>query len=371
MSSALFSALSLSPTLILKNRIVMAPLTRSREGESRIPNTLMAEYYTQRASAGLIIAEATSISEQGLGWLNTPGIYSQEHVEGWKIVTKAVHEAGGKIFLQLWHCGRASHSLFQKNHQLPVSASALAIQNDQIRTSEGKKPYEVPRAMETSEMAGIVSDYVQAARRAKEAGFDGVEIHGANGYLLDQFLQSCTNDRTDAYGGSIENRARLMLDVTKAVCQEWPEGHVALRLSPNGRYNDMGSSPDYRETFLYVAEQLNQFKLAYLHIMDGIGFGAPELGEPMTLKDFRAVYHGVLMGNVDYTQEKAESAINSKDADLIAFGRPYIVNSDLVARFQNGWPVDTTEDMSTWYSFGAEGYTTYPTYAQPPQPARL
>jgi N-ethylmaleimide reductase len=369
MSPTLFSSIELSPSLALKNRIVMAPMTRARAGESRIPNALMAEYYTQRASAGLIISEATSISEQGIGWLNTPGIYTPEQVEGWKKVTQAVHQAGGKIFLQLWHCGRASHSLFQKDHQLPVSASALAIQNDQIHTHEGKKPYEVPRALETSELKGIVADYARGAKLAKEAGFDGVEIHGANGYLLDQFLQSCSNQRTDAYGGSIENRSRLLLEVVEAVCKEWPEGHVAIRLSPNGRYNSMGS-PDYRETFLYAAEQLNKFKLAYLHIMDGIGFGAPESGEPMTLKEFRSVYNGILMGNVDYTQEKAESAINSGDSDLIAFGRPYIVNPDLVERFQNGWPLDTTVDMSKWYSFEAEGYTTYPMYQahQTPQP---
>ena len=347
--------------LNLKNRIFMAPMTRSRSGTERVPNELMATYYGQRASAGLIISEATSISKQAIGWLNTPGIYNDAQVEGWKIVVSKVHQEQCPIYLQLWHCGRASHSSFQDGGVLPVSASALKIENDQIHTPLGKLPYEIPRALETTEIAGIVADYKAAAERAKLAGFDGVEIHGANGYLIDQFLQSKTNQRQDQYGGSIENRLRFLKEVLEAVLTVWPANRVAVRLSPNGRYNDMGSD-DYQETFLAAAKLLDGYKLAYLHIMDGTGFGAPENGPPMTLRDFRAVYSGTLVGNVGYTPETAEKAITSRDADAIAFGRPFITNPDLVARVQHGWPLNISEDMSTWYAFDAHGYTDYPVY---------
>ncbi|MGB3517062.1 MAG: alkene reductase [Elainellaceae cyanobacterium] len=360
-SPALMTSFTLG-SLPLKNRVVMAPLTRSRAGEERMANELMAEYYAQRASAGLVISEATVVSKQGIGWINSPGIYSDAQADAWKQVTEAVHAKGGLIFLQLWHCGRASHSSFH-NGELPVSASDIKINGDEIHTPTGKHPYENPRPLETEEVVAVVEDYRKAAERAKAAGFDGVEIHSANGYLIDQFLQTKTNHRSDRYGGSLENRFRFLKEITEAVLTVWSPDRVGVRLSPNGVFNDMGS-PDYRETFLYVAEQLNTFKLAYLHVMDGLAFGFHELGEPMTLSEFRGVFDQALMGNCGYSQEMAEEAIAKEQADLIAFGRPYISNPDLVERFANGWELNPISDMSTWYSFDAEGYTDFPTYEE-------
>lgn len=362
MDSSLFKPLNVGD-LSLDNRIVLAPMTRSRAGTERLSNALMAEYYAQRASAGLLITEATVVSQQGIGWLDSPGIFSEAQAESWKLVTEAVHQRGTPIFLQLWHCGRASHSSFHENGELPVSASAVKLEGDHIHTPTGKQPYETPRALETDELPAVVDDYWRAAASAMRAGFDGVEIHAANGYLLDQFLQSRTNQRTDAYGGCIENRYRLLHEVVEAVSSVVPHQRVGVRLSPNGVFNDMGS-PDYRDHFLYVAEQLNQFKLAYLHLLDGLAFGFHELGEPMTLAEFRDLYQGVLMGNCGYTQETAEAAVRDGHADLIAFGRPFISNPDLVKRFANGWPLAPEADMASWYAgdLGAEGYTTFPAY---------
>jgi N-ethylmaleimide reductase len=347
--------------LSFPNRVVLAPLTRSRAGESRIPNDLMATYYTQRASAGLIISEATMISTQAIGWLNSPGIYNEEQVHGWKSVIEAVHAKGGHIFLQLWHMGRASHSSFQPNGELPVAPSAIAIAGDGIHTPVGKMPYEVPRALETEEIPNIVEDYRKAAENAKRAGFDGVEIHGANGYLIDEFLQSRTNQRSDRYGGSKENRFQFLKEITEAILTVWDAKRVGVRLSPNGVFNDMGS-PDYRESFLYYAQQLNTYGLGYLHIMDGLAFGFHNLGTPMTLAEFRAVFEGILIGNCGYSQEAAEEAIKAGNADMIAFGRPYISNPDLVERFAHNWPLNPISGMETWYSFEAEGYTDFPAY---------
>ena len=347
--------------LSLKNRVVLAPLTRARAGADAIPNALMAEYYAQRAGAGLLISEATAISQQGFGWVNAPGIYTDEQTQAWKQVTDAVHAKGTPIFLQLWHTGRASHSSFQVDNQLPVAPSAIKIEGMEAHTAQGKQPYETPRALETEEIAQIVEDYRQAAANAKEAGFDGVEIHSANGYLLDQFLQSKTNHRTDKYGGSIDNRYRFLKEVVEAVLTVWNAGQVGVRLSPNGNFNDMGSS-DYRETFTYVLEQLNSYKLGYLHAIDGLAFGFHELGEPMTIAELRKVYDGVLMGNCGYDRNSAELAISSGDADLIAFGRAYISNPDLVARFANNWELNPDADMAVWYSSDAKGYTDFPTY---------
>jgi N-ethylmaleimide reductase len=295
----------------------------------------MAEYYTQRATAGLLISEATVISDQAIGWRNSPGIYNDAQVEGWKIVTAAVHAHNTPIFIQLWHCGRASHSDFHENGSLPVAPSAIKLSGDFIHTPIAKQPYQTPRTLETEEVAAIVLDYLQAAQRAQEAGFDGIEIHGANGYLIDEFLQSKTNQRTDIYGGSLENRYRFLREIVSAILTVFPANRVGVRLSPNGVFNDMGS-PDYRETFLYVAQQLNSFGLAYLHVMDGLGFGFHQLGEPMTLAEFRGVFQNALMGNCGYNQETAEAAIQAHDADLIAFGRPFISNPDLVERFRHG-----------------------------------
>jgi N-ethylmaleimide reductase len=357
---ALLSPLKMGD-LVLKNRVVLAPLTRSRAGAERLANGLMAEYYAQRASAGLLITEATVISKQAIGWLDSPGIYTDAQAEAWQQVTAAVHEQQTPIFLQLWHMGRASHSSFQENNQLPVAPSAIAIAGDEIHTPIGKQPYEIPRALETEEIPGIVEDYRASAQRARAAGFDGVEIHGANGYLIDQFLQSKTNQRRDRYGGSLENRYRFLQEVTEAVLTVFPAHRVGVRLAPNGAFNDMGS-PDYRETFLYVAEQLNAYGLAYLHVMDGLGFGFHNLGQPMALAEFRRVFDNPLMGNCGYNQETAETAIRDGNADLIAFGRPYISNPDLVARFAHNWPLNPSDDMTYWYSGGATGYTDYPTY---------
>ena len=348
-------------TLQLKNRVVMAPMTRSRGGKEQLANPLMAKYYSQRASAGLIITEGTFISQQSIGWMNVPGIYLPEHVPAWRQVVDAVHENGGKIFVQLWHCGRASHSSF-RNGQLPVAPSAVKLNGDSIHTPAGKVEYETPRAMELQEIKQTVADYKNAAKLAKQAGFDGVEIHSANGYLLDEFLQSKTNLRTDAYGGSVENRFRLLKEIVEELVSVWGPDRVGVRLAPNGIFNDMGS-PDFRETFLYVAEQLDKMQLAYLHVLDGLAFGFHKLGEPVTLADLRKVFSGALMGNCGYEVETAESAIESGAADLIAFGRPYIANPDLVERFANGWPLAEAADMSTWYSFDEKGYADYPTYA--------
>lgn len=361
-SPALLSPFKLGD-LPLKNRVVLAPLTRSRAGEARMPNALMAEYYAQRASAGLIITEATVISTQAIGWLNTPGIYSDEQLEAWKQIVTAVKTRETPIFMQLWHCGRASHSSFHENSQLPVAASAIKINGEGLHTPVGKQPYETPRALETDEIPSVVEDYRQAAERAKNAGFDGVEIHAANGYLIDTFLQTKTNHRTDSYGGGVENRYRFLKEIVEAIITVFPANRVGVRISPNGVFNDMGS-PDYRESFLYIAEQLNTYNLAYLHLVDGLALGFHELGTPMMLAEFREVFGGTLIGNCGYTQELAETAISRGVADLIAFGRDLISNPDLVERFTHGWPLNPPAEMRAWYSFGPEGYVDFPTYEE-------
>ncbi|MCB0334837.1 MAG: alkene reductase [Bdellovibrionales bacterium] len=356
----------LSPLLMgsieLRNRMVLAPLTRGRAGHERLANRLMAEYYTQRAGAGLLITEATVVSQQGIGWVDSPGIYNDEQAEAWKLVTESVHKKGTPIFMQLWHCGRASHSSFFDDGSLPVAPSAIKIENQPRKTPLGDEESEVPRALETKEIALIVQDYRAAARRALDAGFDGVEVHAANGYLIDQFLQSKSNQRSDAYGGSIENRYRFLGEVLSAVLEVFPAHKVGVRLSPNGVFNDMGS-PDFREQFLYVAEQLAPLELAYLHVLDGLAFGFHQLGEPLTLKDFKAVYPGILMANCGYTKEAGEEVVQAGHAELVSYGRPFINNPDLVERFANDYQLNETYDMSTWYSGGSKGYTDFPTYA--------
>ncbi|WP_150050008.1 alkene reductase [Methylomonas rhizoryzae] len=345
--------------LTLNNRVVLAPLTRARAGKERLANATMAEYYRQRASAGLLISEATSISEQGLGWVETPGIYSDAMAQAWRPVTDAVHSRGGKMFMQLWHCGRASHSSFHGGEPA-VAPSAIKLNGDYIHTPMGKQPYETPRALETAELAGIVEDYRRAAERALRAGCDGIEIHAANGYLLDQFLHSKTNQRNDAYGGSIANRYRLLGEVVAAIATVWPSHRIGVRLSPNGAFNDMGSA-DYREQFAYVAQQLDKLNLAYLHVMDGLGFGFHHLGAAMTLTEFRHYFHGPLMGNCGYDQASAEQAVASGAADLIAFGRPFISNPDLVERFAKNAALNPEADVAHWYTpGGATGYIDFP-----------
>lgn len=344
----------------LSNRMVLAPLTRGRANSNRVPNKIMGDYYVQRASAGLIITEATAISPEGNGWVDAPGIYTDEMVEGWRSITERVHNAGSKMVLQMWHTGRASHSDFHQG-KLPFSASAIKIEGDDIYTSEGKKPFEVPRAMTKSDISRTVEDFKQAAIRAKAAGFDGLEIHGANGYLINQFLDGRSNQRDDEYGGSIANRYRFLDEVISAVLTIFPAEQVGVRLSPNGIFNDMGCD-DFREIYTYVACELNKRNLGYLHIIDGLGFGFHERGEPMLLAEFRALFDGMLMGNCGYDKTMAEQRINDKDADMIAFGRPWITNPDLPIRYANDYPLTPFDDMSKWYGGGMEGYTDYPEY---------
>ena len=347
--------------LELANRIVLAPMTRSRAGKERIPNALMAEYYAQRSSAGLLITEATTISEEANGWSESPGIYTDAMTLGWKPVVEAIHQKGSRVFLQLWHMGRASHSSFHDG-ELSVAPSAIAINQEYIHTPLGKMPHEVPRALATAEIPRIVEDYRKGAERAKQAGFDGVEVHGANGYLIDQFLQSKTNHRDDAYGGSVEKRTRFLLEILDAIQTVYASDRIGVRLSPNGMFNDMGS-PDYREQFTYVAAQLEKRNLGYLHVMDGLAFGFHGLGDPMTLADFRAVFHGPLIANCGYAAETAEQAVAEGLADLVAIGRPFISNPDLVQRWKQGWPLAADAPMEDWYTpSGAKGYVDYPNY---------
>ncbi|MDX2242660.1 MAG: alkene reductase [Leptolyngbyaceae cyanobacterium bins.302] len=352
----LFSPLPVG-SMSLPNRIVMAPLTRGRAGKERIPNELMLEYYAARADAGLIISEATQISEQAAGWDESPGIHTAAQVEGWQKITAAVHRHGGRIVLQLWHTGRASHPDFQPGGVLPVSSSAIAIKGES-HTPYGKKPYVAPRPLELDEIPGVVQQYAEATLRAQEAGFDGVEIHAANGYLIDQFLRDGVNQRTDAYGGSIPNRTRLLLEVTEAVVNAWSSDRVGVRLSPTNPFNDMHDS-DPRATFTYAADALNAFSLAYLHILEALpGHFLAFEGERHT-PAIREVFNGVLMINGGYDAAKGEAAIARGEADLVAYGVPFIANPDLVERFRSGAPLNPP-DQTTFYSRGAKGYTDYP-----------
>lgn len=344
----------------LKNRFVLAPLTRGRAGESRVPNDIMGDYYEQRASAGLVIAEATVISKEGVGWVDSPGIYNQAMVDAWKTIVDRVHAKDSKIVLQLWHCGRSSHSDFHGGDK-PFSASAIKIENDHIHTPVGKKAYETPRAMSKDDIRRTINDFKQAALNAKAAGFDGLEVHAANGYLLNQFLDGESNKRDDEYGGSIENRMRFLLEVLAAVKEVYPSEAIGVRLSPNGVFNMMGCD-DYKALYTAVIKELNQQNLGFLHIMDGLAFGFHERGEPMTLSDVRPLFDNVIIGNCGYTFESATDAVANKQADMIAFGRPYITNPDLPERYKNSWPLADFDDASKWYGGGAQGYSDYPAY---------
>ena len=355
--SVLFQPFSFG-AITVNNRIIMAPLTRGRSGESRIPNDLMVEYYTQRASAGLIITEATQISEQGAGWDQSPGIHTAEQVAGWKKITEAVHRKGGKIVLQFWHTGRASHPDFQPGGVLPVAPSAIAPKGE-VHTPFGKKPYVTPHALTIDEIQDVIQQYAIAARNAKDAGFDGVEVHGANGYLLDQFLRDCSNQRNDEYGGSIENRARLLLEVTEVVIKEWGSDRVGVRLSPYNPFNDMSDSNPIA-LFTHIAAALKPFNLAYLHIMEPLpghffGVDGVERAAPYMQKEFQ----GPIILNGGYDAQKGAAAINNKEGDAIAYGIPFISNPDLVKRFHQGAPLNEP-DMATFYTHDAQGYTDYP-----------
>ena len=334
--------------LELPNRIFMAPLTRARSTASRIPNELMAEYYCQRASAGLILSEATVVSPQGIGYADTPGIWSAEQVEGWKKTTQAVHDAGGRIFLQLWHVGRISHPTFL-NGELPVAPSAIAPKGN-VSHIRPETPFVVPRALRRDELAGIVASFRLGAQNALAAGFDGVEIHGANGYLLDQFLQDTSNTRTDDYGGSIENRARLMLEVADAVIGVWGAARVGMHLSPRGDAHDMGDS-DPLATFGYVASELGKRKLAFIAARERLG--ADSIGPQL-----KKLFGGVYVANEGFDLASGNAALAAGDADAIAFGKLFISNPDLPRRFREGAALNEWNG-ATFYAPGAAGYTDY------------
>jgi 2,4-dienoyl-CoA reductase-like NADH-dependent reductase (Old Yellow Enzyme family) len=344
----LFDPIDIGP-LHLPNRIIMAPLTRARSGSSRIPNDLMLEYYVQRASAGLILTEATSVEPMGVGYADTPGIWSDAQVDGWKRITDAVHKAGGRIALQLWHVGRISHSMFLDGDE-PVAPSAIAAEGH-VSHVRPKVTFPTPRALETREIAGIVEAFRNGARNALRAGFDGVEIHGANGYLVDQFLQTASNQRNDQYGGSIENRARLMLEVADAVIGVWGADRVGMHLAPRGDAHSMGDT-DPAATFGYVAAELGKRGLGYLCVREYVGEN--RLGPQL-----KKLFGGVYIANERFTQESAEQALAAGEADAIAFGQLFISNPDLPRRFAENAALNEP-DFKTFYSHGAEGYVDYP-----------
>jgi N-ethylmaleimide reductase len=356
--TSLFSPLQ-AGDLHLPNRILMAPLTRCRAEDEHVPGALIAEYYAQRASAGLIIAEATMAMPGNSAFWREPGIHSEAQVAGWKRATDAVHAAGGRIVLQIWHGGRACHPDLNDDAQ-PVAPSALRIENDQVYTPKGKVDYVVPRALDDAELPGIVEGFAHAARNAKAAGFDGVEVHGANGYLLDEFLRDGSNRRSGPYGGDIANRARLLLEVLDAVCGVWGSGRVGLRVSPLNSYNDMRDS-DPVGLVRWLGKRLNDFDLAYWHVMRG-DFLGQQHGDVMT--PAREAFDGVLIGNMGYGVEEADAAISAGKVDAVAFGVPFIANPDLPERIRDGAPL-ADADRSTFYTWDAKGYTDYPRYAAP------
>ncbi len=347
----------------LANRIVMAPLTRDRAGPRQVPTPLMAEYYRQRASAGLIVTEASQICAEGQGYLDTPGIYNAEQVAGWRRVTDAVHAASGRIVIQLWHVGRISHVSLQPGGIAPVSSTARSA-GTKTFTKDGFVEVSTPRSLRTDELAGIVDAYRHAARCSIEAGFDGVEVHGANGYLLDQFLRDSINDRTDAYGGPIANRARLLVEVMQAIAGEIGGGRTALRLSPVTPSNGAGPDSDPQALHEHVVERLAPLGMAYLHVIEGQTGGARDIA-PFDYAALRDRFkqgnpHGAWMVNNGYDREMALDAVSNGAADLVAFGRPFISNPDLVARLRDDLPLAPL-NRETLYGGGAEGYTDYPT----------
>jgi N-ethylmaleimide reductase len=364
-ASKLFEPYKLGP-ITLSNRTVMAPLTRNRAIAGFVPNPLAVEYYAQRASAGLLITEASQISQQGQGYQDTPGIYSKEQVAGWKKVTDAVHAKGGHIFIQLWHVGRISHTDLQPNHGAPVAPSAIRakgktyVNNAFTDTSE-------PRALELSEIPGLIEDYRLAAKNAIAAGFDGVEIHAANGYLLEQFARDSTNKRTDEYGGSIENRARLILEVTKAVVKEIGADKTGIRISPVTPANDCGPDSNPKKLYDYIVDGLSAEKLVYLHVVEG-ATGGPRDIAPFDYSSLRKRFKGAYIANNGYDLALAEKVLAAGEADLIAFGKLFIANSDLVERFKTGAELNKP-DQATFYGGGAKGYTDYPTLAEKKQAA--
>ncbi len=338
--------------LTLRNRIVMAPLTRMHASPGRVPNDLMVEYYTQRAGAGMILTEATAVTPQGVGYADTPGLWTTEQVQGWRKVTSSVHQAGGLIVAQLWHVGRISDPMFL-NGDLPVAPSAISAKGH-VSHVRPERPYVTPRALETAELAGVVESYRHGAKMAMEAGFDGVEVHAANGYLLDQFLQDSTNRRTDAYGGSLENRARLLLEVVDACVSVWGAGRVGVHLSPRGEIHSMGDS-DPAATFGYVARELGKRGIAFLCVRE---YEAADSLGPM----LKAEFGGTYIANEGFARDSAEAAIAAGRADAVAFGVQYIANPDLARRFELKAPLNRP-NPATFYAPGPGGYTDYPALA--------
>jgi N-ethylmaleimide reductase len=365
-ATLLFSPFRLGD-LQLSNRLVMAPLTRNRATKGTdAPNDLNARYYRQRATAGLIVSEPTQISQQGQGYIRTPGIYSEAQVEGWVKVTKAVHQAGGRIFIQLWHVGRISHVSLQPGGGKPVAPSAIAAKTKTF-IETGIADTSEPRALRVEEIAGIVADYKKAAENAKRAGFDGIEIHGANGYLIDQFLKDGTNKRTDHYGQSIENRARFALEVTDAILTVWDRNRVGIRLSPVSPFNDaVDSNPE--ATFFYLVEQLSTRRIAYIHVIEG-ATGGPRDNVPFDFRALRKAFSGAYIANNDYTRDLAIDALEQDRADLIAFGKLFLANPDLVERLRKNAPLNIAKAES-FYGGGSEGYTDYPTLDQAAETGR-
>ncbi len=361
-TAKLFSPLKVG-ALTLPNRVFMAPLTRLRSIEpGDIPTPLMAEYYRQRASAGLIITEATQISFQAKGYAGAPGLHTQEQLNAWKKITQAVHDEGGHIAVQLWHVGRISHNSLQPGQQAPVAPAAIAADTrTTVRDETGawvRVPCSTPRALETEEIPGIITDFRQATANAREAGFDYIELHAAHGYLLHQFMSPASNQRTDQYGGSIENRTRLTLEVVDATAAEWGAERIGIRISPLGPFNGLDNGEDQEEAALYLIEELNKRHIAYLHISEPDWAG----GKPYSdaFRDaVRARFKGVIIGAGAYTAEKAESLIEKGFIDAVAFGRSYISNPDLVERLQQNAPLNEP-DGETFYGGGAKGYTDYP-----------
>ncbi len=355
MALDLFSPVKLG-AISLNNRVVMAPLTRNRAGEGGVPQPINAAYYEQRASAGLIISEATPISVMAHGYPALPGIYTDAQVAGWKKVTDAVHAKGGKIVIQLWHVGRISHPSLLPNNVAPVAPSAIKPAG-QAFTYQGLVDYVEPRALRADELPGIVADYVHATKCALAAGFDGVEVHSANGYLLDQFLRDGSNQRTDNYGGSFENRARLLMEVTQAVVTVAGADRVGVRLSPVNPFNDMKDS-NPQALFNYVTESLNQFNLAYLHVVEG-GIHGGGIADPFDFDAMRKLFKGAYIANLSYDKARGNAAIASGHADAVAYGVPFIANPDLVERFKADAPLNEA-DSSSFYGGSEKGYTDYP-----------
>lgn len=356
-NNVLFEPIKLGGVTV-RNRIFMAPLTRCRAGAGNVPTQMNARYYAQRATAGLIIAEATSVSPRGFGYPSTPGIFTKEQAAGWRIVTDAVHALGGLIFLQLWHVGRISHPAFQPNGELPVAPSAIAPKG-KVFTGSGLEDYVTPRELREDEIAGIVGEYAQGARLAKEAGFDGVEVHAANGYLIDQFLRDGTNQRTDGYGGTVEKRCRLAVEVTKAVAEVWGADRVGIRLSPGGVFNDMSDSDPVR-TFGTLLGMLEPLGLAYAHITrvtaQDVAHGAKDGVGP---RELRKYWKGNLVTAGGFDRAQAEAAIGEGWADAVAFGVPFLANPDLVKRMYRRAPLNAP-DEGTFYGGGEKGYVDYP-----------